>query len=110
MLSRAGFDLAAVSPISHVASSFVPALFGAGRSDALISPKHAERLAAAYAGDHNLVMFDGDHNTPRPPFFYASAAIFLGAALHTAQESGTSALEAPAPHHANTATGASGGH
>ena len=30
-----------------------------------------------YGGDKNIVKFDGDHNSPRPLFFYDSAVIFL---------------------------------
>ena len=30
-----------------------------------------------YAGDKNLVLVEGDHNSPRPRFLFDSAAIFL---------------------------------
>ena len=46
-----------------------------------MAPHHSERLLAAYAGDKNLVAFDGDHNSPRPEFFYDSALTFLLGAL-----------------------------
>jgi hypothetical protein len=37
-----------------------------------------EKLQAAYGGEYrNLVRFDGDHNHPRPQFFYDSVTIFF---------------------------------
>lgn len=30
-----------------------------------------------YGGDKNIVIVEGDHNSPRPKFLYDSAAIFL---------------------------------
>ena len=31
----------------------------------------------AYAGDKNIIKFEGDHNSNRPAFFFDSAVIFL---------------------------------
>jgi hypothetical protein len=31
----------------------------------------------AYAGDKNLVLVEGDHNSPRPDFFLDSVGIFF---------------------------------
>ena len=75
--SRANFDISELEPIDCVPQCFVPALFGAGEDDDFIPPDHARALHAAYGGDKNLVIFQGDHNTPRPEFFLHSAAIFL---------------------------------
>jgi len=34
-------------------------------------------LHDSYAGDKNLIKFDGDHNSSRPEFFNNSAVIFF---------------------------------
>ena len=34
-------------------------------------------MYSKYAGDKNLIKFEGDHNTHRPLFFYDSAVIFF---------------------------------
>ena len=39
-------------------------------------------LHSKYAGDKNLVLVEGDHNSPRPRFLYDSAAIFLNATMN----------------------------
>lgn len=36
----------------------------------------------AYAGDKNLIMIEGDHNSPRPSFFFDSTIIFFMSTLH----------------------------
>lgn len=75
--NRAKFDPTEVSPISKVGQSFIPALFAHGEKDNFIKPVHSRELHDAYAGDKNLVLFDGDHNSPRPEFLHDSAVIFL---------------------------------
>ena len=77
VLKTADFRLEDVSPIKHVDSCFVPALFVAGERDDFIDPAHSRALHGKYAGDKNLVLVEGDHNSPRPRFLYDSAAIFL---------------------------------
>ncbi len=54
---------------------------GHSEQDSFISKAHSQKLHAAYAGDKNLIMFEGDHNSYRPQFFYASALIFLNTVL-----------------------------
>ncbi|CAL8472078.1 g11620 [Coccomyxa elongata] len=78
---RANFNIDDVSPIDVVGQSFIPALFGHSESDSFISKAHSQKLHKAYAGDKNLIMFEGDHNSHRPQFFYASALIFLNTVL-----------------------------
>ena len=46
-----------------------------------MSKAHSERLHKAYAGDKNLITFEGDHNSHRPQFFYSSVLIFLSTVL-----------------------------
>jgi len=74
---RANFDPQDVSPIGNCGKCFIPALFAHGERDAFIKQHHSEQLHAAYAGDKNLILFDGDHNSSRPDFFFNSAVIFL---------------------------------
>ena len=38
---------------------------GHATEDTFVAKHHSERLAAAYAGDHNLITFRGDHNSVR---------------------------------------------
>ena len=75
--SKANFDLEDLVPMRHVDKAFVPVLFAAGKQDDFIQPHHAEDLHKKYAGDKNIVMLEGDHNSPRAEFFMDSAVIFF---------------------------------
>lgn len=83
---QANFQISDISPIQHADRCFIPALFVAGEHDDFIQPHHAERLHAAYAGDKNLLLVDGDHNSPRPKFLLDSASIFLQSCLQLPPE------------------------
>lgn len=83
---RAGFEPRDVSPIANVPKCFIPALFAHGEHDAFINHSHSEQLHAAYAGDKNLILFDGDHNSERPSFFFNSAVIFLRQTLQVKEQ------------------------
>lgn len=74
---KADFDLNKLSPITHVKECFIPALFATGEQDDFIKPHHTQALHDAYAGDKNLIKFEGDHNSSRPDFFNNSAVIFF---------------------------------
>lgn len=74
---HAAFDVYDLTPINHVSSSFIPALFTAAYNDSFIRPHHAKELHEAYAGDKNFVMVEGDHNSARSKFFMDSVAIFF---------------------------------
>jgi len=75
--NRANFDIYEVSPLDKVHEAFVPVLFGHGEEDTFILKHHSEQLHERYAGEKNLIKFEGDHNSLRPPFFYTSAVIFF---------------------------------
>jgi len=75
--SQAGFSIRHISPISHANRCFIPAMFVAGEHDDFINKRHSELLHEKYAGDKNLVVVDGDHNSPRPRFLLQSACLFL---------------------------------
>mmetsp|Transcript_104656 Transcript_104656/g.302862 ORF Transcript_104656/g.302862 Transcript_104656/m.302862 type:complete len:456 (+) Transcript_104656:138-1505(+) len=83
---RANFDPREVNPLANCDKSFIPALFAHGEKDNFIKPSHSEQLHNAYMGDKNLVIFDGDHNSPRPEFLFGSAVIFLRQTLGVKDE------------------------
>ena len=78
---QADFDLRRISPVSHAERCFIPALFVAGEHDDFIDKAHSERIHARYAGDKNLIIVEGDHNSPRPRFMFDSVSIFLQTCL-----------------------------
>lgn len=75
--STAGFSLRHISPISHAEKCFVPAMFVAGEHDDFIHKSHSILIHRKYAGDKNISIVDGDHNSPRPRFLQQSACLFL---------------------------------
>lgn len=89
---QAGFNLKKISPIAHADKCFIPALFVAGEHDDFIKKHHSEQLYEKYAGDKNIIIVEGDHNSPRPKFMFDSAAIFLQTCLQIPSEW---ALEVP---------------
>ncbi|KAL3941017.1 MAG: hypothetical protein SGBAC_004558 [Bacillariaceae sp.] len=78
---QANVNIKQISPISHADKCFIPALFVAGEHDDFIKKHHAEEIYEKYAGDKNLIIVEGDHNSPRPKFMFDSAAIFLQTCL-----------------------------
>ncbi|GKY90968.1 hypothetical protein MPSEU_000069600 [Mayamaea pseudoterrestris] len=90
---QGGFNIKAISPISHADKCFIPALFVAGEHDDFIKKHHSEQLHYKYAGDKNIIIVEGDHNSPRPKFLFDSASIFLQTCL---QIPDTWALPVPA--------------
>lgn len=77
VLKKAGLDILRLRPIEHVHSCFIPAVFVAGLGDQFIHPHHTSDIHDRYAGDKNLIMVDGDHNSRRPPYFQDSVSIFF---------------------------------
>jgi alpha/beta superfamily hydrolase len=75
--SQAGFSIRRIAPIEHVNRCFIPAMFVAGDNDAFIDKRHSKRLYEMYAGDKNIVIVDGDHNSLRPRYMLQSACLFL---------------------------------
>ena len=75
--SRAKFDINKLEPIKYCENCFIPALFGAAEDDDFIKKHHAQELHDKYAGDKNLILFSGDHNSRREQFFFTSVSIFL---------------------------------
>nr|GEX51488.1 alpha/beta hydrolases superfamily protein [Tanacetum cinerariifolium] len=65
--------------------TFIPALFGHAKGDKFIQPHHSDLISSSYAGDKNVIKFEGDHNSSRPQFFYDSVSIFFHNVLHPPQ-------------------------
>ena len=78
---QADFDIRDVSPITHVPHCYIPALFVAAENDDFITKLHSHSLHDIYAGDANMIVVDGDHNSNRPRFMFDSVSIFLQACL-----------------------------
>jgi fermentation-respiration switch protein FrsA (DUF1100 family) len=78
---QANVNIKHISPISHADKCFIPALFVAGEHDDFIKKHHAEAIYEKYAGDKNIIIVEGDHNSPRPKFMFDSASIFLQTCL-----------------------------
>ena len=74
---EARFNIKHISPVSHAPKCFIPAMIVAGEHDDFIKKRHAEVIHREYAGDKNLVIVDGDHNSPRPRYMVQGAMLFL---------------------------------
>ncbi|XP_071742047.1 uncharacterized protein [Rutidosis leptorrhynchoides] len=77
ILKKAKFDIVELNTIKVAKSSFVPVLFGHACDDDFIQPHHSDRIYEAYMGDKNIIKFEGDHNSPRPQFYFDSINIFF---------------------------------
>ncbi|KAH7684246.1 Acylglycerol lipase protein [Dioscorea alata] len=86
---KAKFDIMDLNVVQFSPKTFIPALFGHGSEDIFIQPHHSDRIFKLYAGDKNIIKFDGDHNSPRPQFYYDSVSIFFYNVLHPPQISST---------------------
>eukprot|EP00549_Striatella_unipunctata_P004205 CAMPEP_0118698022 /NCGR_PEP_ID=MMETSP0800-20121206/14924_1 /TAXON_ID=210618 ORGANISM="Striatella unipunctata, Strain CCMP2910" /NCGR_SAMPLE_ID=MMETSP0800 /ASSEMBLY_ACC=CAM_ASM_000638 /LENGTH=491 /DNA_ID=CAMNT_0006597705 /DNA_START=101 /DNA_END=1576 /DNA_ORIENTATION=+ len=78
---QANFNIKQISPIAHADKCFIPALFIAGEHDDFIHKRHSAAIHGRYAGDKNLIIVEGDHNSPRPKFMFDSVSIFLQTCL-----------------------------
>lgn len=74
---KAKFDIMDLNTIKVAKSCFVPVLFGHAIDDDFIRPHHSDRIFEAYMGDKNIIKFEGDHNSPRPQFYFDSINIFF---------------------------------
>ncbi|XP_031390961.1 uncharacterized protein LOC116203400 isoform X1 [Punica granatum] len=74
---RAKFDIMHLNCLQVAPKTFIPALFGHASDDKFIQPHHSDLIINAYAGDKNIIKFDGDHNSSRPQFYYDSVSIFF---------------------------------
>ncbi|KAL2459198.1 alpha/beta-hydrolase superfamily protein [Forsythia ovata] len=81
ILKKAKFDITDLNTIKVAKCSFVPVLFGHAVDDDFIQPHHSDRVFDAYVGDKNIIKFEGDHNSPRPQFYFDSISIFFNNVL-----------------------------
>jgi PhoPQ-activated pathogenicity-related protein len=82
----AGFDIKDLSPILHADKCYIPALFVAAEGDEFVPPHHSQKIYHKYAGDKNVIIVDGDHNSMRPKFMFDSVSMFLGTTLQIPEE------------------------
>lgn len=81
VLKKAKFDITELNTIKVAKACFVPALLGHACDDDFIRPHHSDRIFDAYMGDKNIIKFEGDHNSPRPQFYFDSISIFFNNVL-----------------------------
>jgi rubrerythrin len=62
------------------------ALFIAAEGDNFVLPSHSQKIYERYGGGKDLVLVEGDHNSPRPRYVYDSIAIFLQSTLQIPYE------------------------
>ncbi|CAJ1962793.1 unnamed protein product [Sphenostylis stenocarpa] len=74
---KAKFDIMDLNCLLVAPKTFIPVLFGHGIHDQFIQPHHSDRISESYAGEKNIIKFDGDHNSSRPQLFYDSVSIFF---------------------------------
>ncbi|MCO5591029.1 hypothetical protein L7F22_045005 [Adiantum nelumboides] len=74
---RAQFDIMDMNVSQLASKTFMPALFGHAKGDVFVPPHHADLIHRVYAGDKNIIKFEGDHNSSRPQFYYDSVTIFF---------------------------------
>ncbi|KAK7263743.1 hypothetical protein RJT34_31339 [Clitoria ternatea] len=79
---KAKFDIMNLNCLLAAPKTFIPVLFGHASDDKFIQPHHSDLISESYAGDKNVIKFDGDHNSSRPQFFYDSVSIFFYNVLH----------------------------
>ncbi|KAK6130398.1 hypothetical protein DH2020_035808 [Rehmannia glutinosa] len=83
---KAKFDIMDLNTIKVAKSCFVPVLFGHAIDDDFIQPHHSDRIFDAYVGDKNIIKFEGDHNSPRPQFYFDSISIFFNNVLRPPED------------------------
>ncbi|XP_011090818.1 uncharacterized protein LOC105171411 isoform X3 [Sesamum indicum] len=83
---KAKFDILELNTIKVAKSCFVPVLFGHAIDDDFIQPHHSDNIFDAYVGDKNIIKFEGDHNSPRPQFYFDSVSIFFNNVLQPPED------------------------
>ncbi|XP_070012423.1 uncharacterized protein [Nicotiana sylvestris] len=86
VLKKAKFDITELNTIKVAKSCFVPVLLGHAVDDDFIQPHHSDRVFEAYMGDKNIIKFEGDHNSPRPQFYFDSISIFFNNVLQPPED------------------------
>ncbi|GAB2224765.1 hypothetical protein Droror1_Dr00005535 [Drosera rotundifolia] len=92
---KAKFDIMKLNCLEAASKTFIPVLFGHANDDKFINPRHSDLIHKLYAGDKNIIKFDGDHNSSRPQFFYDSVSIFFYNTLSPPQVSASCSSKPP---------------
>jgi len=74
---KAKFNIMDLNCVKVSPKTFIPALFGHASGDKFIQPHHSDLILKCYAGDKNIIKFDGDHNSSRPQSYYDSVLVFF---------------------------------
>lgn len=77
IMKKTGLDILRLKPIENVNKCYIPAIFVAGKDDAFIPPHHTGDIFEQYAGDKDLIMVAGGHNSQRPPSFMYTVSLFF---------------------------------
>ncbi|KAK9699467.1 hypothetical protein RND81_08G175500 [Saponaria officinalis] len=104
ILKKAKFDIMDLNTVKVAKCSFVPVLFGHAIDDDFIQPHHSERIFDVYMGDKNIIKFEGDHNSPRPQFYFDSISIFFNNVLQPPQDEAPVSLYEPMHEYIDKAT------
>ncbi|KAE9594794.1 putative serine aminopeptidase, S33, alpha/Beta hydrolase [Lupinus albus] len=90
---KAKFDIMDLNCLQVAPKTFIPVLFGHANDDQFVQPHHTDLISKSYAGDKNIIKFNGDHNSSRPQSFYDSVSIFFYNALRPPHISKSRKLE-----------------
>lgn len=104
IMKKAKFDIMDLNTIKVAKSCFVPVLFGHAIDDDFIQPHHSERIFDVYMGDKNIIKFEGDHNSPRPQFYFDSISIFFNNVLQPPEDGVPARLFDPMHEYIDKAT------
>ena len=85
IMKKAKFNLDEIEPKNYAVRCFIPALFCHGKNDSFVNQHHCKDLSDVYAGDKNVILVDGNHNSARPRYFKDSASIFFYNTLQLAR-------------------------
>ncbi|XP_028758556.1 uncharacterized protein LOC114717548 isoform X1 [Neltuma alba] len=74
---KAKFDIMDLNCLLVAPKTSIPVLIGHASDDKFIKPHHSDLIFKSYAGDKNVIKFNGDHNSSRPQSFYDSVSSFF---------------------------------
>ncbi|XP_054802898.1 uncharacterized protein LOC129306367 isoform X2 [Prosopis cineraria] len=74
---KAKFDIMDLNCLLVAPKTSIPVLIGHACDDKFIKPQHSDLIFKSYAGDKNVIKFNGDHNSSRPQSFYDSVSSFF---------------------------------
>ena len=75
------FNIDDIEPVKFAKKCFVPAFFSHGKNDTFVNMHHCKDLYNEYAGEKNILLVDGEHNSLRPNILNEKGAEFFYNAL-----------------------------